>query len=30
MSARSSDEFDYFDFVRRLGGPLAITSTSSG
>jgi hypothetical protein len=28
MSARSSDEFDYFDFARRLGGPPATTSTS--
>jgi hypothetical protein len=25
MSACSSDEFDYFDFARRLGGPPAIT-----
>jgi hypothetical protein len=28
MSVRSSDEFDYFDFARRLGGPPATTSTS--
>jgi hypothetical protein len=28
MSARSSDEFDYFNFTRRLGGPPATTSTS--
>jgi hypothetical protein len=30
ISARSSDEFDYFDFARRLGGSSAITSTSRG
>jgi hypothetical protein len=28
MFTRSSDEFDYFDFVRRLGSPPAITSTT--
>jgi hypothetical protein len=28
MSARSSDEFDYFNFARRLGGPPATTLTS--
>jgi hypothetical protein len=28
MSTRSSDEFDYFDFARRLGGLPVTTSTS--
>jgi hypothetical protein len=28
MSACSSDEFDYFDLARRLGGPPTTTSTT--